>query len=71
MIHYTMIPQEFIYPTDESEYGKQMMIHYDGIPLLVEQSTDQCYQVLRVMSTDPEHFLDSRCTPGSKISLFN
>jgi hypothetical protein len=71
MILYTTMPQEMIYPIDQQEYTKQMMIQYDGIPLLVEQTTDSCYQILRVMSSDPSHYLDSRCFPGSKISLFN
>ncbi|WP_442599557.1 YlzJ-like family protein [Neobacillus sp. D3-1R] len=71
MILYTMMPQELIFPTNEVEYGNQMMIQYDGIPLLVEQQADQNYQVIRVMSTDPNHFLDSRCVPGTKLSLFS
>lgn len=66
-----MMPQELIFPTNEFDYGKQMMIHYDGIPLLVEQTEEQSYQVIRVMSSDPNHFLDSRCSPGTKISLFS
>lgn len=71
MILYTMMPQELIYPTDELEFNKQMMIQFDGIPLLVEQTTENCYQVLRVISSDPNHYLDSRCSPGAKISLFS
>lgn len=71
MILYTMMPEELIFPTNELDYGKQIIIHYDGIPLLVEQMGDQSYQVIRVMSSDPNHFLDSRCTPGTKISLFS
>jgi hypothetical protein len=71
MILYTMMPQELIYPTNDQDYSKPIMIQYEGIPLLVEQSTDNCYQVIRIMSSDPSHFLDSRCSPGTKISLFN
>ncbi|MFD2443579.1 YlzJ-like family protein [Bacillus sp. CGMCC 1.16607] len=70
MILYTIMPQELIYPTDEQEFSKQMMVQYDGIPLLVEQNADQSFQVIRIISSDPNHYLDSRCTPGSKISLF-
>ncbi|HLO12381.1 MAG TPA: YlzJ-like family protein [Pseudoneobacillus sp.] len=71
MILYTMMPYELIYPTDTAEYDKQMMVQYDGIPLLVEQLEDNSYQVLRIMSSDPKHFLDNRYFPGSKISLIN
>jgi hypothetical protein len=71
MILYTTMPQEFIYPIEQQESNRQMLIQFDGIPLLVEQTTDNCYQVLRVMSSDPSHYLDNRCYPGAKISLFN
>jgi hypothetical protein len=70
VILYTMMPQELIFPTDELEFSKQMMIEYDGIPLLVEDNMDQTYQVIRILSSDPKHYLDSRYTPGSKISIF-
>jgi hypothetical protein len=71
MILYTMMPQELIYPTAENEFGKQMMVQYNGIPLLVEQTEDNSYQVLRVMSSDPNHYLDERCCPGAKFSLLS
>jgi hypothetical protein len=71
MILYTMMPQELIYPTAENEFGKQLMVQYNGIPLLVEQTENNCYQVLRVMSSDPNHYLDDRCYPGAKISILS
>lgn len=69
MILYTMMPQELIYPCDESEFGKQREVVMDGIPLIVEKTEDNQYRVVRVMSTNPEHFLDSRCMPGAMISI--
>lgn len=71
MILYTMMPQELIYPTNEMDYGNQMLIQYNGVPLLVEQTDDYMYQVVRVMSSDPNHYLETSCYPGTKISLFN
>jgi hypothetical protein len=71
MILYTMMPQELIYPTNEMDYGNQMLIQYNGVPLLVEQTDDHMYQVVRVMSSDPNHYLENSCSPGTKISLFN
>jgi hypothetical protein len=71
MILYTMMPQELIYPTNEMDYGNQMLIQYNGVPLLVEQTDDHMYQVVRVMSSDPNHYLDNSCSPGTKISLFS
>ncbi|MBB6444215.1 YlzJ-like family protein [Bacillus benzoevorans] len=64
MILYTTMPQELVYQTPVSEFGKQEIIQYEGIPLLVERDENQSYRVIQVMSTDPTHFLDGRCTPG-------
>jgi hypothetical protein len=62
-----MMPQELVYPTEPSEMEKHKVVSYDGIPLLVEMGEDHCYQVIRVLSSDPSHYLDSRCIPGAKI----
>jgi hypothetical protein len=71
MILYTMMPNELIYPVSEQESSTQMLIQYNGIPLLVERTVDNQFQVIRVMSSDPNHYLDDGCSPGTKISLFN
>lgn len=69
MILYTIVPQEQIFPTDMSAYGKVQTVTYQGIPLLVEVDEEQTARVMRVMSSDPQHYLDERCCPGTKISL--
>lgn len=69
MILYTMMPHELVYPCDENEFGQQMMVNYQGIPLLVQKTEGESYQVMRVLSTDPQHFLNESCMPGSKISI--
>jgi hypothetical protein len=69
MILYTMMPQELIYPYDENEFKNSMSITYDGVPLMVQRTAENDYRVVRVLSSDPKHFLDSRYSPGAKISL--
>ncbi|WML49235.1 YlzJ-like family protein [Neobacillus sp. PS3-34] len=69
MILYTIVPPEQIFPTDMSAYGKVQTVTYQGIPLLVEVDEEQTARVMRVMSSDPQHYLDERCCPGTKISL--
>jgi hypothetical protein len=69
MILYTTMPQELIFQTDPSEYEKQKIVQYEGIPLLVSMDEGQSCTVLRVMSSDPNHFMNEKCTPGSKITL--
>lgn len=71
MILYTMMPQEFIFPDDQEAFSKQQTIIYNGVPLLVEQIDVQTLQVVRLLSSNPQHFLDVRYSPGAKISLYH
>lgn len=70
MILYTMMPQELVYPPEEQKQSTgQMMVNYKGVPVLAEQVDAMNYQIIRVMSTDPSHYLNSDNAPGTKISL--
>ncbi|OIK11090.1 ribonuclease [Bacillus sp. MUM 116] len=69
MILYTMMPNELIFPSDTEAFSKQQMITYQGVPLLVDVTDQQNVQVVRVLSSDPQHFLDERFCPGAKISF--
>jgi hypothetical protein len=69
MILYTMMPHELIFPSEAESFSKQMTITYQGVPLLVELTDQQNFQVVRVLSSDPQHFMDERLYPGAKISL--
>ncbi|MDQ1146686.1 hypothetical protein QE429_003513 [Bacillus sp. SORGH_AS 510] len=69
MILYTMMPHELIFPSDQESNQQQKMITYQGIPLLVEQMDPNNVQVVRILSSDPQHFLDDRVCPGAKISF--
>ncbi|MED3624205.1 YlzJ-like family protein [Neobacillus thermocopriae] len=71
MILYTMMPHELIFPYDGNAYEKQQMVSYQGIPLLVEPVDQQNVQVLRILSSDPQHYLHANLSPGSKISFSN
>ncbi|BCB03413.1 YlzJ-like family protein [Bacillus sp. KH172YL63] len=66
MILYTMVPDDLIYPTDESVFSGQMMMDYQGIPLLVQQEENK-YRVIRIMSSDPAHYLNDQLYPGGFI----
>jgi len=71
VILYTTVPYELIFPPEEEDFVRQKTILYQGVPLIVEQTDSQTLQVVRVLSTDPQHFLDARYLPGTKISLLN
>lgn len=69
MILYTMMPQDLIYHTDPGEFEKQKLVTYEGIPLLVNMEDGQNCTIIRVMSSDPSHFMNDKCSPGAKITL--
>ncbi|MDF1510439.1 YlzJ-like family protein [Robertmurraya sp. DFI.2.37] len=69
MILYTMMPQELVFPSDNNEFGKQKHIMHEGIPLIVEETGEQRYRVVRNLSSEPNHFLDQRFSPGAMISI--
>jgi hypothetical protein len=68
VILYTMMPQELIYPNDADAFSKQQTVTFQGVSLIVEQTDSQNVQVVRILSSDPQHYLDERICPGAKIS---
>ncbi|WP_160719936.1 YlzJ-like family protein [Bacillus sp. USDA818B3_A] len=71
MILYTMMPSELIFPPEEVEQSKQKLISYQGISMLVEQTDSDHVQIVRILSSDPQHYLNQELCPGSKISFAN
>ncbi|THE14527.1 ribonuclease [Bacillus timonensis] len=69
MILYTMMPQELIYPHTDMEDNQLKYVDLDGVSLAVSQSQNGEYTIERVMSTNPQHYLDGRYSPGQKIRL--
>lgn len=67
MILYTMMPQELIYPQTEIEDNHLKYVDVNGVSLAVSNSQNGEYTIERVMSTNPQHFLDGRYSPGQKI----
>lgn len=69
MILYTMMPHDLVFPPEPDSYGKQQTVSFRGIPLLVEHADPQNVQVIRILSSDPQHFMDEKICPGAKISF--
>ncbi|AZU61542.1 YlzJ-like family protein [Neobacillus mesonae] len=69
MILYTMMPHDLVFPPEMDSFEKQQMVNFQGIPLLVEQVDTQNVQVIRNLSSDPQHYMDGRVCPGAKISF--
>ncbi|TYR82775.1 hypothetical protein FZC66_04045 [Priestia megaterium] len=70
MILYTMMPQELIYPDEntEKQFAKQKMIECEGIPVIVEENAQGQKQIIRILSTDPQHYLHDKYYPGQILS---
>jgi hypothetical protein len=67
VILYTVIPNEHVFPTADSDYAGQMMIERQGIPMIVQQ-VDQQYRIVRLMSSDPADYLNEQFCPGQYIN---
>ncbi|RDU38604.1 ribonuclease [Neobacillus piezotolerans] len=69
MILYTMMPEELIFQQQQDAVPKERkIISKEGVSMEVESSGDG-FQIVRLLSTDPVHYMDARWLPGSKISL--
>ncbi|MBT2654386.1 YlzJ-like family protein [Bacillus sp. ISL-18] len=71
MILYTMMPSELIFPAEQVEESKQKLITYQGVSMLVEQTDSEHVEVVRILSSDPQHYLNQQLCPGAKISFAN
>ncbi|MDN4523397.1 YlzJ-like family protein [Fictibacillus fluitans] len=71
MIWYTIMPLELMFPQEATaeDQGQPVTVLYNNIPLLVEQVSPMEYKVVRVISTDPAHFMDDSCGPGQILSM--
>ncbi|MGD6816109.1 YlzJ-like family protein [Metabacillus sp. 84] len=67
MILYTMMPQELIFPTDNREPAAEKMAIVNGVEMIVRPCADASYEVVRLLSSNPNHYLQSECMPGQKI----
>jgi hypothetical protein len=68
MILYTPLSQEDVFPPSNDVYSNRQFISYEGRSVYVEQTEDGSYQLLQLMSTDPQDFLDEKFTPGAILS---
>ncbi|WP_099158154.1 YlzJ-like family protein [Virgibacillus ndiopensis] len=65
MILYTPLSETDIFPYSEEAFKSRQCVTYQGKEMYVEQSEDGSYQLLQLLSTDPQDFLDDRFTPGT------
>ena len=70
MILYTIIPMEYVL---EDREGRQVQrpieVKGNGYSLLVEATGAGTGRIVRLVSTDPAHFLDPELQPGKEVPL--
>lgn len=62
---YTPLSETDIFPSNEEEFSKRQCVSYKGRSLHVEQLDDGSYQLLQLLSTDPQDFMDETFAPGT------
>ncbi|HLR66195.1 YlzJ-like family protein [Virgibacillus alimentarius] len=68
MILYTPLSQTDIFPDSNDSFNNRQWVSYHGMELYVEKRKDGSYQLLQLLSTDPQDFLNSNFTPGTILS---
>ncbi|WP_416150892.1 YlzJ-like family protein [Salipaludibacillus sp. HK11] len=63
MILYTYQNLHTVFPTAESEYDAQQVVDVPGGQLMIEPEGKE-FRIVRLLSTDPNLFLDPKYTPG-------
>lgn len=69
MILYTSMPEELIFPVQSSDYESVSTIEVNGLQMVVRQAEQNQFEIVRILSTNPQHFLDEQYSPGQKISM--
>ncbi|MGI6589014.1 MAG: YlzJ-like family protein [Peptococcia bacterium] len=68
MIIYTPVPPEILWYEAEKEEVQIIEGTVQGIPVQLKMLRGKNVAIVeRILSTDPAHFLNSSCQPGSKI----
>ncbi|RDW19536.1 hypothetical protein CWR48_07385 [Oceanobacillus arenosus] len=67
MILYTPISITDIYPETSDMFVNRKYIEHEGRLIAVERNSEGAYQMIQLLSTDPQDFLDDKYSPGTII----
>lgn len=65
MILYTPLCQTDIFPTNEDSFTTYQYVNYQGKLLFVEEVDKGSYELLQLLSTDPQDYLNKTYSPGT------
>lgn len=69
MIIYSTIPLEYIFEGYEQYQPKYEEVTYDGVQMLVEPTGPFQGKIVRLYSSNPQHYLDPRFQPGNLLHI--
>ncbi|AZB42995.1 ribonuclease [Bacillus sp. FJAT-42376] len=67
MILYTTMPQELIFAQDGQDAPAERMAVVNGIEMIVRPCADSSFEVVRLLSSNPNDYLQTEWMPGQKI----
>lgn len=65
MILYTPLSEAEIFPCSDEAYAKRECVTYKNTAMYVERKSDGTYQLLQLLSSNPNDFLKSDLQPGT------
>lgn len=68
MILYTPLCETDVFPIHEADYANYEYVSYEGKLLYVEKQADGSYQLIQLISTDPQDYLNKAYQPGTLLS---
>lgn len=66
---WTIMPEETLFSATDTVVSptNQQAISYCGIPMVIENIADHQYKIIRLLSTNPDDYLDENLQPGSLL----
>lgn len=68
MILYTLIPLEQVFTGSESSMPEMTTMQYKSRTVMGYRQEDGRYQLARIITTDPQDYLNPKLQPGQYIS---
>lgn len=68
MILYTPLSSHDVFPYENEGQAHFHVVSLEGTSLYVKQTDKEQLEIIQVLSTDPQDFLNEHIQPGQKIS---
>jgi len=69
MIHYSVVPMDVVFAGMENFVPSYIDIEHGGVSMQVEPLNGYQARIVRLISGNPQHYLDGRYAPGTIINF--